>query len=85
MVGVEETLNLMERFLPMVIPKHLCMDSGVTVAKVRGKLHFRMPRVIALNKASNEPNDNHIPTGGGRQPREHSRPNLIAYLVYVRG
>ena len=61
MVGVQEAQDLTESFLPIVVGKHFCIDTrGVTVAKVCGKLHFRMLRIIVFNKASNKSDNDRL-------------------------
>ncbi len=54
-VGIEEAQNLAKSLFALVVGKYLSIDTrGVTVAKVGGKLHFRMPRVVLLNKAADK-------------------------------
>src|SRR5207249_19791 len=60
---------LMERVSPMVVPKYFRMDEWVTVAKIGGKLHFGMLCIILTNKASNKPDNDHVPDGGGSHRR----------------
>jgi hypothetical protein len=64
MVGVEEVHDLMEGLSAMVVPEDFCMNGGVAVAKVCGKLHFGVLCVIPTNKASNKPNDDRVSDGG---------------------
>jgi hypothetical protein len=72
-VGIEEAHDLFERLSPMVIAKYFCMDEWVTVAKVCRKLHFGMLCVIPTNKASDKPDNDHVPDGGGSHRRTHFR------------
>jgi hypothetical protein len=80
-VGIEEAHDLMESLSPMVIPEHFRMDGGVTVAKICGKLHFGVLCVIATNKASNKPDNDHVPEGGGSHRR---RPLMGGYFLAMR-
>src|SRR5580693_5568895 len=56
----------------------------VTIAKVRSKLHFRMLRIIVLNKASNESNNDRLSNGGIRHCGALSQANLCQ-SVFQRG
>jgi hypothetical protein len=49
----------------MMISEYFGMGEWVTVAKICGKLHFRVLCVLPANKASNKPNNDHVPDGGG--------------------
>src|ERR1700730_13354234 len=63
-VGIKETDNLMKGLSPMMVSIHFRMDSGVTVAKICGKLHFGVLCVVTADKASDKPNNDHVPHGG---------------------
>jgi hypothetical protein len=68
-VGIEEAHDPIESLLSMVVAEDLRVDEGVPVAEVCGKLHLGVPGVIATDKASDKPNDDHVPVGGGGRYR----------------
>src|SRR5260370_3576249 len=70
-VGIEEADNLMKGLSPMMVPIHFCVDGRVTVAKICGKLHFRVLGVIPADKASDKPNNDHVPDAGVSYRRTH--------------
>ncbi|MGC1361349.1 MAG: hypothetical protein WA419_22800 [Silvibacterium sp.] len=83
-IGIEEAHDLMEGPSPMVISEYFSMDGGVPVAKICGKLHFGVFCVIPTNKASNKPNNDHVPGGGLRHRRMHFREWRSLSMRYAR-
>ena len=65
-VGVEHTNDLMKCLPSMMVPKHYSFDARVAIAKVGGELHLRVLRIVMEDKASNKPNNDHLPIGGSR-------------------
>lgn len=48
----------------MVVPKPYSFDERVATANVGGELHLRVLRIVLADKASNKPDNDHLPTGG---------------------
>jgi len=63
-VGIEQAHDLMQSFSPMVIPEYFRMDEWVTIAKICGKLHFGVLCILPANKASDKPDNDHVPNSG---------------------
>src|SRR5260370_16236328 len=63
-VRVEHSHHLMKSLPSMVVTKHYSFDEGVAIAKVGGELHLRVLRIVLADKASNKPNNDHLPTNG---------------------
>ena len=63
-VRVEEAEDVTESFLSRVIAEHFYIDRRrITVAQLRGKLHFGMLGVVVFHEAANEPDNNHFVEG----------------------
>ena len=63
-VGVQEAEEVAEGLLSGVIAEYLYIDSrGITVAQLRGKLHFGMLGIVVPHEAANEPDNDHFVEG----------------------
>jgi hypothetical chaperone protein len=64
-VGIEDAEDVAESLLSGVIAEHLYIDSrGVTVAQLRGKLHFGMLGIVVFHEAAYEPDNDYFVEGG---------------------
>ena len=53
----------------MMITEHVSMDQWISIAKICGKLHLGVLRVLRADEAADKPDDDHVLINGDRHRR----------------